>query len=158
MKDTNSRVKKTKKTKKSDKSFYRKEDMIEHQCARVWLCTGHLHPIMSQRHVSRATTASVTDRARPDPLALLPSVCRSWSLRQLCGEQTDTVCQQWATARCYKQQQVRLYASGAGYTAARDLQLEDTFVHSAASYDILWLWDDIVMNDLVSSKEWLAVQ
>lgn len=46
--------------------------MIGLQWARVWLCIGHLHPIMSQQHIARAATASSRgpSRLRSAPVSL----------------------------------------------------------------------------------------
>lgn len=95
MKDINSRVKKKKKSnqKKWLKSFYWKENVIGLQWARVWLCIGHLHPIMSQQHIACATTASRrgSSRLRSAPVSLSfvvikTVVRRAWRIPSARGE------------------------------------------------------------------------
>lgn len=54
MEYTNSEVKK-----KVTQAIFRKENMIGLQCVCMWLCIGHLHPILSQQYISRAATVAV---------------------------------------------------------------------------------------------------
>lgn len=73
-------------------------------------------------------------------------VCRVWSLRQLCGGQTDAACFQWATAGRYKltagvskcQQHV-----STSKASGHDLQLSHTVVHSMARCEILPFCDTV---------------
>lgn len=76
---------------------------------------------------------------RPRRVGLDPplSVCRSWSLRQLCGERDGYRPPAVSYSRVLQTAAGGVFVPTA--CPARDLQLADTFVHSAASCDILWL-------------------
>lgn len=155
MKDINPRVKKKKKNqtkKKWLKSLIGKKTWLvfsEHVCGcalviciLLWASSTSPAPLQPR----------VADRVGLDPPL---SVCRSWSLRQLCGERDGY------RPPAVSYSGVLQTAAGGVFVPtacpARDLQLADTFVHSAASCDILWLWDDIVIHNLVSGEEWFAV-